>query len=74
MLSLRKFSCGVDHLFESRFYNLTLSLEFLLLVFLGHGLVFFSLYRIALILALAVVVYIAMAFVCHGPSLPSCFK
>ncbi|XP_013609146.1 PREDICTED: vesicle-associated membrane protein 713 [Brassica oleracea var. oleracea] len=29
---------------------------------------------IALILVLAVVVYIAMAFVCHGPSLPSCFK
>ncbi|KAJ0243275.1 Vesicle-associated membrane protein 713 [Hirschfeldia incana] len=29
---------------------------------------------IALILILAVVVYIAMAFVCHGPSLPSCFK
>lgn len=29
---------------------------------------------IALILILAVVVYVAMAFVCHGPSLPSCFK
>ncbi|CAD5331388.1 unnamed protein product [Arabidopsis thaliana] len=29
---------------------------------------------IALILVLALVVYIAMAFVCHGPSLPSCFK
>ncbi|CAL9229920.1 unnamed protein product [Arabidopsis halleri] len=29
---------------------------------------------IALILVLALVVYIAMAFVCHGPNLPSCFK
>ncbi|CAN8299218.1 unnamed protein product [Cochlearia groenlandica] len=29
---------------------------------------------IALICILSLVIYIAMAFVCHGPSLPSCFK